>query len=419
MKARYYDPLFYICSEEMPFTIRIETAMKEDVDPAALRFAANEAIKRYSYFAMRVVKDAEELLCVPNGLPLAVYEGPEVYALGSEQVNYHLIALSYCENNIYFYASHVITDGGGFFPFIKTILYYYLTHRYHTELQCTDLRLAGEPLFDDEVGNPYPEKKMKTTSAFYKAPKKEFFRLSDGGYVNDENRTVYRFRVNEKEVMAFNHDNDASPCALVSSLMTKAVWELHPDEKRDIVSAVSFNLRPGLENRHNFRMLCSAIELRYPVLLKGAETSKLCTCSRGMTFLQSQSENVIAYAAERKKRFENLEAFKTLREKQAFVGRYALEDSVNNTFSVSYVGKTGLGDIEPYIDSMYNLTDGSTYKTVFIEISSMNGQFDIAFIQGFSSDVYYRAFLRQLDACGLGYEEDFCGPLKTPKIILP
>ena len=97
----------------------------------------------------------------------------------------------------------------------------------------------------------------------------------------------------------------------------------------------------------------------------------------------------------------------------------ALEDSTAYTFSVSYVGDVGFGSLEPYINNTYNYTDGSTWRSVFVEIALINGCFDLAFQQGFSSDVYYRAFLRQLEQCGLHYIEEAPVPLDTPKIELP
>ena len=28
----YYDPMFYICSDEMPFVVRLEIALKHEID---------------------------------------------------------------------------------------------------------------------------------------------------------------------------------------------------------------------------------------------------------------------------------------------------------------------------------------------------------------------------------------------------
>ncbi len=419
MKAKYYDPLFYISSEKMPFTIRIEVGLKETVSEQSLKYAVGKAMKRYPYFAVRLTEKDGEYLTEPNEKPVVVYPGPAVYSLGSEKVNNHLLALSYFERKIYFYISHVITDGGGFVPFIKTVLYYYLCDHYQIELEPDGINLADDDFFEDEVCNPYPEGKMEVAEPFCQKKLPEFFRLRDGGYINDHDATVFRFTLKEDEVMRFNYDNDGSPCSLISVLMTKAIWSLHPEEKKDIVSAVSFNLRPGLGNRHNYRMLCSAIMLDYPDEMRNVDITKMCTCSRGMTMLQSQPENVLYYASRQKKRVQELLKVSDIEEKKRLCGEMALKDSTDNTFSVSYVGRISFGSAEPYMKSMYNLTDGSTYETVFIEVAAINGIFHVAFIQGFSSDVYYKSFLKQLKLCGLSYEEGAVTRLNTPGMIFP
>ncbi len=416
----YYDPMFYIASEKMPFTIRIEVRLKNmQADGDILARAADLAIRRYPYFSVKVEKRDGELIAVPNPEPLPVYPGPQVYPLGGSEVRGHLAAISYEKELICFYMSHVIADGCGLFPFIKTVLYYYLCEALNSELDPKGIRLAGEPLYEDEPGNPFPEEKMASAAPLYECSEADYFRLKDGGLVNDSVPTVYRFSLGEAELMNFSHDHDGSPCALLSSLMVKAIHTLHPEEKKDIVSAVSFNLRPGLGNRHSYRMLCSALKLRYPEKTHGWEIKKLCTCSRGMVTLQSQEENVLYYARNMKERMEKLLMIPDIEEKKRIMGELALKDSVSNTFSISYVGKQDLGCLTPCIESIYNLTDGSTFETLFIEVSAVNGCFYISFLQGFSSDVYYRAFLQELTRAGLHYTEGTASPMNTPKMILP
>ena len=420
MQAQYFDPLFYISSKEMPFNIRIEVSLKEPVCEKCLTNAVNTAIKRFPYFSIRVVEKEGELLTVPNDLPIVVYSGLDVYPLGSEKVNYHMLAIEYSENTVYFCTSHVITDGGGFEPFMKSVLYYYLSEFYNIQLDSNGIYLIDTPFFDDEIENPYPEELMKDSEPLYVKKCDDYFRLCNGGYVKEnEKGKVFRFKVRENDMMAFSFDHDGSPSALMSVLMAKAIWDVHPDIKNSIVSAVSFNLRPGLGNRHNYRMLCSSILLEYTEKMKNESILKMCTCSRGMVSLQSQPENVIYYASQRKNRFENLKKISSLDEKKKIIGQKSLEDSVDNTFSVSYVGKVDYGSLKPYIDTIYNVTDGSTYKTAFIEIASTNGWFNIAFIQGFSSDVYYKSLLNQFNKCNIKYIEDDATDLIMPTTELP
>ena len=419
MNAAYYDPLFYLCSDEMPFTIRIETTFKDEVDPRLLTAAVTKALRRYPYFSIRIVREGGEWLTVPNDLPPVVYPGPEVRDLGSEGVNRHLFALSYEEKKVNFFISHVITDGAGLNPFLKSTFYYYLTARYGVTLDVPDVRLADDPLLPGETDAPYPEERMKNAVLFSRAIDRPFFRLTEGGRVRDERRIVYRVRFREADVFRVNRSADGSPSSLFSSIMYRVIRRLHPDEPRDIVSAVSFNMRPALGCRNTYRMLCSAIRVFFPERLKNADIGTLCTCARGIVSLQSEPSNVLCAMENRRKMLSTLETLPEIADKKAFLAPLALKDATDNTFSVSFVGRLGYGDMEKYIESIYNITDGSTYRTLFMEISSVNGWFDVAFLQGFSSDVYYRGFLEEAEALGIAFVEDGTMEFDTPGIELP
>ncbi len=416
---KYYDPMFYICSDKMPFGIRIETNLKYEINGEILEYAVNRAIKRYPYFSVKTEEKDGNLITVPNNLPIKVFKGTLEFPLGSKEVNGHILALSYSGNTINFYITHVITDGNGFTPFMKTVLYVYLCKYLNTELSNEGIRRPDDPLLPDETGNPYPEELMEKAEPFYNVPNKDFFRITDGGYVTDEIRTSYNFRAKMSDVMKFSHENDASPCALFSSIMAKAIRSVHPDETKDIVSAVSFNLRPGLGNRNSYRMLCNAIMIRYPKRLDNAPVSKICTCTRGSITLQSQAENVLYYAQKKKEQLEEFLKISDIKTKKEILSKTALKDSTDNTFSVSYVGAVDYGSLQEHIESVRYFTDGSTYRTLFTEISSFNEWFYITLLQGFSNDVYYKALLNELKQNDIEYEEDGSVPLGTPDIELP
>lgn len=415
----YYDPMFYICSEKMPFGIRIEVTLKDVIDGKALDRAVNTAIKRYPYFSVRLVKKDGDVVTEYNDLPIKAFEGKLPCPLGDERANYHIFATSYSENKINFYVTHVITDGAGFMPLIKSVLYYYVTERLGKDVPHESIRLVETPFFDDETTNPYPEEKMANATQFCLVNKKEFFRFSDGGFVKDDTRVSYNFRAKESDVMKFSRENDASPCTFFSSIMAKAIWRVHPNEKRDIVSAISFNMRSALGNKNGYRLTCNAILVRYPKKLSETDVRKICTCTRGTVMIQSQPEHVLYYAKNKKEQLEKLLALKSIEEKKRVLSKTALEDSVNNTFSVSYVGKTDYDGVKDQIVRVRNYTDGSTYKTVFIEIMSNDGWFTVTMLQGFTSDVYYKALLEELKENGIEYVEEGVEPLDTPDIKLP
>lgn len=416
---RYYDPMFYICSKEMPFCIRIEVSLKYDINPNILEKAVNTAIKRYPYFAIKLAEKDGNIITLPNDLPIVVYKDEKVLPMGCKELNFHLLALSYIDKKINFYTTHVITDGCGFVPFTKSVLYYYLCEYLGKKLPSEGIRLSDEPLLDGEIGNPYPEDLMKNAIPFYVVPKKEYFRLTDGGYVTDDVRISYNFRAKESDVMKFSHENDASPCAFFSAIMSKAIRDVHPREDKDIVSAVSFNMRGGLQNLNSHHMLCNALFVRYPKQLNDSIVRKICTCTRGSIMAQSQNENSLFYAQQKREMLERILELPDVKSKRDVLSKIALDDSVDNTFSVSYVGRIDYGALQEHIDCVRNFTDGSTYKTAFIEISSFNGWFYVTLQQGFSSDIYYSALIKQLKENDIEFIEDGRALMNTPDIILP
>lgn len=420
MKDFYNTAMFYLCSDEMPFTIRIEFTMKDTVIGEKLEKAYNKAIRRYPHFAVRAVQEGESIKIVPNDRPLVVYrlEG-EPYPINSEKTNYHLMAVGYEEKRIHFFISHVITDGGGCYEYLKTVLYYYLCERYGITLDSAEILLADSDIFDDELIYPATKEILSIDESPLSVSNRPFFRLSEGGYVTDHCQTAYCIRINEAAFMRYNFDNDGSPCVLISSMMSEVIRRLHPDEKRDIVSAVSVNLRPAMKNRHYAGLLSDAIKVNYPYRLHGEPIRKICTCARGMVMLRTQPESLRYSLKKRLECLSEMEPLNTLAAKKAFLSRIAFDDALDNTFSISYVGKMAFGSSADYVEATYTFTDASTYGTIMIEVSVINGWFDVVFLQGFSSDVYYREFVRMLREAGIEYLEEKKVPFHTPKIELP
>ena len=293
MDTKYLDPNFYVISDKLSFTIRGEVDLAEPVDGDILQRAVETAMQRFPYFSIRIVRKDEELDVEPNPLPHIVLHTSDAVTLGSPEVNYHLVVISYDQNKVFFNVSHCITDGAGRAPLTKSVLYYYLREKYPDEqVEDEGIYLADTSLFPDEDSLAVPEDEiMKAEPTYYRKPGPSY-KLPEGGDISDNRQTEYRFRVDEKQFMAVNKSNDASPSVLVSALLTRAVWNLHPDVKENIVTNLCLNMRPGLNNKHNYHPLFTAIPLICPEQMKAFTLEELCTSLRGMVILQSQEENV-------------------------------------------------------------------------------------------------------------------------------
>ena len=418
-ETNYLDPNFYVVSDSMNYTIRGEVVLKESVDGTILQRAVNTAMKRFPYFSLRIVRQGEEFVTEPNPLPHVILHTDQRITLGTSEVNYHIVVISYYAKSIFFNFSHSITDGAGRAPLTKSVLYYYLREKYPQDDISTDgIYLADDPLFADEDGSPMPrEEILKAEPVFYR-PVPDAFHLAEGNIIKDRGLHEFRFRVDEEQLMLLNRSNDSSPSVLATALLTKVIWEMHPDNRKDIVTGLGYNMRPGLGNEHSHLPLVTTITLPCRESMKHFELSKLCTCLRGMVILQSQEENTRYIYKTMIQGFEMIKNIPTLEGKQAACAE-SLSMHSSPTCFVSYVGKNQLGSVSPYVTAMYTSVDALTEGCIVIEISSADRYFYCTLEQDFSTDVYYRAFTKMIEEYGVTVEHLDHGPVRAPVIELP
>ena len=114
------NDLMYAAGGDIKNTIRTDITFTEPVDKEALVYAANEAVKRFPYFSVRLVRRGEEYVLEHNSKPFVVSCGSVGAPLGSAENNHHLFSVTYENDTIFIHTSHFITDGNGKFPFIRT-----------------------------------------------------------------------------------------------------------------------------------------------------------------------------------------------------------------------------------------------------------------------------------------------------------
>ena len=158
-----YQPdsyMFYELRKNMPYntSIRVVVEMTEEVDGDILADAANIAIKRYPYFSVSVERGKSKFVLNHNDRPIVVMKtkNPSPF-LGSEEVNYHLNYIDYSDNSIYFNMSHSIAGGCGIIPWIKSVLYQYITNKYGVTLDAAGINLPDSDFLPGEFAFPMPE----------------------------------------------------------------------------------------------------------------------------------------------------------------------------------------------------------------------------------------------------------------------
>lgn len=421
-KKNYPEPNFYIISDKVHYTIRGEVELEEMIDGGCLQKAVDTAFIRYPYFSVQLVVKGDSWNLDPNPRPHNILHTPDKITLGTEDVNYHLVVISYYENRVFFNVSHSITDGAGRAPLTKSVLYYYLTYRYpDRKLDPEGIYLTTEEAFEDERILPVPEGGIMDMDPSWFKKTGKAFKLSEKQVVKDHEQTEYRFRMEEKEFMKFNKSVDASPSILVSALLAEMAWKMHPEIEEDIVINLCMNMRPGLKNKHSHLPLFTTIPLTCPSNMKDFELGKICTCMRGMVLLQSQDENVEYIFEKTQEEMKELHSIPSMKERQELLSQAVFQEGgiLSSTFISSYVGRVNLGSLTPYIKAMYTTVDAIPEGGAIVEITTAGGYFYFTFMQDFSTDAYVTEFSKLFEKHGVTVEMLGSGPILAPDIQLP
>ena len=396
----YWDPNFYSESRHSSIVMHYEMHMKDPVDGAILTWAVNHASQRYPYFRVRVDREGESLVINPNPLPIVVRYGiSKPVALCSPESNFHVCAVIYEGNTIFFELSHMMSDGQGRQPWVKSILYYYLTKRYDVELDPTGINLVDSPISEGESGNPFPEGIPDNEKPFYE-DNSAWMHLTDYGHVREDlTPTLYKLTCSEDDLMKLCNGHDSTPATLCTNLYARAIRRVHGESTvYPIVGQMCMNHRPGLGCPDNYHLLISAFKMSYSEEFFDKDMTEEGTISRGEVLLNSEKQNSLAYAAGYRKYVEYLESLPTLEEKRK--AARLVPPFATSTFIVSYVRKVDYGCAMPYIDSVYPHI-GLPGMSPLLEINAMGGSFCLIFCQNFHTDVYAKAFAEELKDCGI------------------
>lgn len=405
-----YQPdsyMFYELRKNLPYntSVRVVVEMTEEVDGDILADAANIAIKRYPYFSVSVERGKSKFVLNHNDRPIVVMKtkNPSPF-LGSEEVNYHLNYIDYSDNSIYFNMSHSIAGLCGIIPWIKSVLYQYITNKYGVTLDAAGINLPDSDFLPGEFAFPMPEELPDVSpigncnlpmgyfpAGDYIAAMKNPDKSGDG---------YYRIQMKQSELMKYVRANDGSPATIISALMFKAMAPLFPEDEPLITCGMACNYRESVNCPNTYRDLTRPLHIQYKRSYLDYPIDKLGTITRGMIMLQSQPENSIHEVKELLKYHEKIDSLNSLEEKCAFCleeGRFT--KGCKDTYNVSYVGQTDFGDMQKYIDAMYSIAFGH----LVVEINAMRDMFFLNFHQIVKNDSYINAFLNIMDDVGLSY----------------
>jgi hypothetical protein len=232
--------------------------MKETVDPDALRRAVNTAIKRYPYFAVEVVLgDDGGYDLIPNGRDVVVLPtSSKLPQLGSEAANRHLLFVDTEGRDIFFNISHSLCGGRGIMPWIMTTIYQYVVEKHHVTPDAPGIRKPNSSLLPGEGEAPTIDMLLDEEPIYRYKSKNPVTMIFDylNGMFNPFMRKpiYYQFTFNQKDVMSFAKENDASVASFFIVAVAKAMDKLLPEKHKVIGAEIAHNPSKdiGMPNTH-------------------------------------------------------------------------------------------------------------------------------------------------------------------------
>ncbi len=407
----------YISSADAPNVMHIRLRMKDPVDGDVLRRAVDTTMRRYPYFCVKLTKKDRDWLFEKNDRPIVVTHSERGVELNSEASNDHLLTVSWYEDWLFLYMSHALTDGTGFYHFLKTLLYYYCSEFYQVEPNCPDVWLVSDGIDEEEWDDPCISiRDIPREEGGETAPGLNVMRKA--GLSDKTKKTVTGIAISESEFMRFNCQNEGSPATMIALLLGRAFSDLFPDAPEKIRISLCVNLRNVLHTPRAHQALVGGIWLEYAEQIRDWPLEKQVTVIRGKLIAEMREKKLLSQVYNNIRQTEKLLALDTDGERAR--AAYELLEAVKDlqTATVSYVGKAAFGDLEQYVEEFHTWAPAK-FENVLLEVSAINHRFFIDFIQNFDDSRFVEAFLRDLGKNGIAYQSLGTHTLELPGMPLP
>lgn len=366
----------------------IEIVLKETIDPQLLQSAVEKGATRFDYLLQSLTENDGDFYLMPNDRPLVVRHDANFLPLGSLQTNYHLLDVHYEGKRLFIDYHHGLCDGRGIMPFVKTVLYYYLTQKNKLNISISGVQLADSPLLPNELKEP-GYVKLGQVAQMPEVEKKGHV-LAEASHIVARPTVSYvtNLEIDAVSFMRFAKSINATPSIAVSLLMSKAIDNLRGDKRSPVVANLVMDLRAGLGLENTYRNLVSSIELPY----NNASQSLENLAVEYRTTLNSfkAQPNMLREANKVIGMSDYLDTLTGYEAKKAFLSFF--ETLRTDTYIVSYIGRLGLQELENDIATIHTYTSGTPGMSV--EMIAMNRKFNLSVMQSFANKRYIDEFMR-------------------------
>ena len=421
---------FYRDMREHSPTFCIRLDMRDAVDGAILQRAADAALRRYPYYAVRCRAAEGAYFLAPCDAPFAVHRTQEPVPLGGAESGGYLLCVSYWADAIALHVFHGLTDGQGAMEFVRTLLYYYCREHYNSALPSDGVRTnenATEELLAVEWDNPYerlmsgelvmPSAEEVRIKAKW-APEKPALCLLEDSRVTRSAPVCYTLRIPEQTLMRYCRAQDGTPGVILSLLMSRAIDSLHPGNDRPIVAGMAMSLRRALGAPLYKGSALGLAMLPYTEWMRDKPFDQQAALYRSRLNLAADRQRLQAGIGASLPLYHMLEQTPTLEGKRRLVAQVLGRYADVTTFQFSYLGPSRLGAAESYVRGA-SLVNDTVGNTLMLELMATAGYFCLTLSQEWQESLYFDALCRELSAQCIPYEVIGHGPVRLSPARLP
>lgn len=372
----------------------MEIVMKEPVNGEMLQAAVNFTVSRHPYFKSSLQERGGDYYIAENEMPFEVKETTQLRALGSRELNFHLIDVTYHGKQIFVAFHHALCDGLGARRFVETLVCYYSELNYGVSIENGDgtLPKAGD-ILDPFASGMYP---VDPSVPMPQSVKEGFALPEVPDKMTDDTDYRYAFTLNNDSLMAYSKKIGASPAIVVALLMNKAIHTVHPDADKPVLCSMASSLREGLHAENTFKNCVNSINLPYDpaqdFVSQAKDYKQIIKAHKEENFVK-QCANTMVYL------FSKLDEMPTIEAKKQVM---AMFDNIRiNSYSLSYTGRLDLTECEKYIESMHLYSGGN--NGLFVNMMSVGNTTTVDVLQSFTDEAYVNAFKQLLEEAGIVY----------------
>ena len=383
--------------------VRLCVRLDDTIDGEILKAATEKTAKRYPYFCVRFAQNEREYYLEDNPLPVMTINKATTTRLLCEEVNYHVWAVCYKDDLLFFDVFHGLADGNQMYRMLSTLLYYYMNERYR-DVEAQDILTLEDPITDEETEDPieklfadnaecpsYSSKKPLERHAAFKC-------VADGGSESGEHM-FYDIAIPEAEFVSFASENGATPGNMITLLMARAIASVHLKCDKSPVGYYFINCRPMLGVEKSSHNCISMVRMEYSKEIRKLDFKEQCRLYREFTRTESSPEVVRKSMIELASKVNLLMKLPTIKDKEKAVDEIRAAGKPFSTYGVSYVGKWKYSSLEKHIREFWTHVVGRS--EISIEIAAIAGSIFISYQQGIKDEAYVNAFMNQLNNFGI------------------